>query len=146
MKKKKNDESLSISPFKPEKHQKRLEANKKSAQASRERKKILKGDLEFKLQELFQQNQTLSKEIIQLETENKVLKNEFIQLQNIISQSTLPLLGSTLKFEEAETSNTFSGTAFMYLLIVLETFSQHFTSLLPKTNPVEIQTVPITVK
>ena len=67
----------------------RLQANKKSAQASRERKKALKVELEAKLQILTRENASLHTQTTQLETENKVLKNEFIQLQNLINDSTV---------------------------------------------------------
>jgi len=140
---------------KPEKHKKRLEANKKSAQASRERKKVLKSELELKVQQLSEENRSLGKEIIELETENKVLKSEFIQLQRIISQAPAISLGKTseeirspsngkithskttqgeVKSMESNCPPVFSAAAFMYLVIVLQSFSQHFTSLLPESK------------
>jgi len=122
---------------KPEKNKKRLEANKKSAQASRERKKILKNELEITVKKLSEENKDLNKEIIELQTENKVLKGEFIQLQRMISQS--PMFGIPSKGPSGEIGQTFSGAAFMYLIIVLQSFSQHFLSQLQTTNiPLEI--------
>jgi len=148
---------------KPEKHKKRLEANKKSAQASRERKKILKNELEIKVQELSQENKNLCKEIIELETENKVLKSEFIQLQKIISQSPVNLLASSnnkspvkgkgIKKTNGDSKDAqsncppgFSGAAFMYLVIVLQSFSQHFLSLQESKGMIELPNPPITVR
>jgi len=147
-----------------DKHLKRLEANKLSAQASRERKKQLKNTLEEQMADLAQENMKLATEITQLETENKVLKSEFIQLQNLIAQS--PILSKFLdqqismslpalehkriqqKTEYAEQANLFAPSAstdpaaFMYLLIVLQTFSQYFN----KTNaPVQMPNTPLTV-
>jgi len=136
------------SSVKPEKHKKRLEANKKSAQASRERKKVLKNELEIKVQQLSEENKNLGKEIIELETENKVLKSEFIQLQRIISQSPA-LLNSTPtspKKHDGDCPPQFSGAAFMYLIIVLQSFSQHFSSLLPESKGLEIPNQTITVR
>jgi len=76
------------------KYSKRLIANKKSAQASRERKKVLKVELEQKLKELATENSSLGTQITQLETENKVLKSEFVHLQRMISES--PILSKML--------------------------------------------------
>jgi len=152
----KSEENIKIEVLgsrpKPEKHKKRLEANKKSAQASRERKKVLRTELEIKLEQLSSENKTLNKEIIELETENKVLKSEFIQLQKIIAQTptnllnqgpsransqTLGKIGKTTngnsKPGEGTPTSTFSGAAFMYLIIVLQSFSQHFSSIQPKS-------------
>jgi len=69
------------------KYVKRLIANKKSAQASRERKKVLKVELEKKLKLLREENSHLSTTITELETENKLLKSEFVHLQGVINDS-----------------------------------------------------------
>jgi len=72
-----------------EKYKKRLISNKRSAQASRERKKLLKNELEAKLAELRKGQLALLESISELETENKVLKREFMNLQQLISDSAL---------------------------------------------------------
>jgi septal ring factor EnvC (AmiA/AmiB activator) len=132
-----------------DKYLKRLEANKKSAQASRERKKQLKDELEKKVLDITAENRRMATEITQLETENKVLKGEFIQLQKIIADS--PVLSKLMdratsvqlalsdkermmKAEEIPSSSSTSSpnsntAAFMYLMIVLQSFGQHFAAL-----------------
>lgn len=72
-----------------DKYKKRLAANKKSAQASRERKKVLKDELELKVEELEAENSELATAITEMETENKVLKREFISLQKLINESVV---------------------------------------------------------
>jgi len=112
-----------------------LEANKKSAQASRERKKALRVELEIKYDQLKQENAQLGTQITELETENKVLKGEFVHLQNLITHSAhlskimdkanlanAPLL--TLPKNVSETT-----AALFYLMVVLKTFGQQCTSL-----------------
>jgi len=140
-----------------EKYLRRLEANKLSAQASRERKKQLKSILEIKVNDLSEENKILSKEMTQLETENKVLKAEFIQLQNLIFQS--PILGKLMaqqlsmnlpsveemekkKLKQSNQIPLFTPSAstdpasFMYLLVVLQTFSHYFNNSATNiTNP-----------
>jgi len=135
-----------------QKYQRRLEANKLSAQASRERKKQLKNILEDQMTQLEEENTSLSNEITQLETENKVLKGEFVQLQSLIAQSpvlsklmaqqismNLPTIEEmeNMKIErqlETQTVPLFTPSAstdpaaFMYLMIVLQTFSQYFAN------------------
>jgi len=82
-------ETKVILPKREDKYQKRLQANKRSAQASRERKKALKIELEAKVEELVEENSQLGTSITELETENKVLKNEFVHLQRLISESSI---------------------------------------------------------
>eukprot|EP01116_Phalansterium_solitarium_P025627 TRINITY_DN9900_c0_g1_i1.p1 TRINITY_DN9900_c0_g1~~TRINITY_DN9900_c0_g1_i1.p1 ORF type:complete len:568 (-),score=127.71 TRINITY_DN9900_c0_g1_i1:149-1726(-) len=69
------------------KHATRLQANKKSAQASRERKRQLKDLLEDDVNELTADNSQMEREIIELETENRVLKSEFIHIQELINNT-----------------------------------------------------------
>eukprot|EP01114_Cavostelium_apophysatum_P017004 TRINITY_DN4956_c0_g1_i1.p1 TRINITY_DN4956_c0_g1~~TRINITY_DN4956_c0_g1_i1.p1 ORF type:complete len:287 (-),score=60.95 TRINITY_DN4956_c0_g1_i1:73-933(-) len=142
---------------KEDKYQKRLQANKRSAQASRERKKALKIELEQKVDELVEENAQLGTAITELETENKVLKNEFIHLQRLIGESSIltKLMAranmSLLPPEVPETAdgqanrNAANPTAFFYLMIVLYTFNQHFNQMrtLPTSLPGKITgTVP----
>lgn len=72
-----------------EKHSRRLESNKRSAQASRERKKQLKMELEAQVTRLQTENKELQTTINELETENKILKSEFTHLQGLVSNSPL---------------------------------------------------------
>jgi len=133
-------EFITVVPRLPKKDNKRLQANKKSAQASRERKKALKNVLEQKVDELNQENSHLSTTITELETENKVLKNEFIHLHQLIGDSSVlsKLMDKTLSSQMASTSgnnaslnsNTNSTTsAFLYMMIVLYSFNQHFRNV-----------------
>jgi hypothetical protein len=170
-----------------------LEANKKSAQASRERKKMLKCTLEEQLGQLSLENSDLATQITELETENKVLKNEFIHLQQLISESPIlsklvaranmsflpslnlpsqptssnatPVVSSptasttnnivvpttpspssvatqntntdsslsckSVDDSSCSTNSTTQAAASMYLMIVLYTFSQYFSAMLP---------------
>lgn len=139
---------------KEDKYQKRLQANKRSAQASRERKKALKVELEQKVDELTEENANLGTQITELETENKVLKNEFIHLQRLICDSSIlsklmakasspmPSSNSTqVKETDANltlpTNSNNYGAAFTYLMVILYSFGQHFnnsTKLPPMLN------------
>jgi len=155
-----------------DKHQKRLEANKLSAQLSRDRKKQLKIILESKMSTLTDENATLGTEITKLEAENKVLKSEFVQLQNLIYQS--PVLSKLMaqkislnlpsieemenkKFEKLQRSKEPSSplplftpsassdpTALMYLMIVMQTF-QNYWQQVTNNNQMNMQTLPLTV-
>jgi len=146
--------------FHDDKYRKRLEANKRSAQLSRERKKSLKLELEQKLDSLSQENESLGTQIIQMETENKVLKGEFIQLQKLISES--PVLTKMMDratsmalpmpqdappaSSETKTlfsPGTFDPAAFMYLMIVLQSFNQHFGGM--NSNTLQYNPTPIAV-
>jgi len=136
-------------------------------------KKNLKSTLEWKMEQLQKDNKLLETEITQLETENKVLKNEFVQLQNLITQS--PILSKLMaqqislnlpSIEQMEQnmiekneqlknssllftpSSSTDPAAFMYLMIVMQTFNQYFKnqnlsnitlpSLPIKTNSVSV--------
>ena len=129
-----------------DKYQRRLQANKKSAQASRyllfstlvmlfrERKKALKVELEQKVEILTKENAFLRTQMIQLETENRVLKNEFVQLQNTISESAIMSRAmakqlSLLPTESVDGTvdkNTAQAAATLYLMMVLHSFGQYF--------------------
>jgi len=132
-KKPKITEVIEIKPEKDDKYQKRLAANKKSAQASRERKKALRSELEAKFDSLQSENASLSKQITELETENKVLKGEFANLQNLITQSA-----HLSKLMEKANMNApiislpptirDNSAAALYLMIVLKAFGHYFTS------------------
>jgi hypothetical protein len=119
-----------------ERYHKRLVANKKSAQASRERKKVLRTELEEKVDNLTRENANLLLSITAVETENRVLKNEFVQLQNLINDST-----SMTKFAamqqynnplQYDTSPVLKGivsspmAAALYMMVVLNSFSHYF--------------------
>lgn len=133
-----------------EKYSKRLQANKKSAQASRERKKALKVELEAKLESLTQENSLLQTQMIQLETENRVLKNEFALLQNVINESSIisklmsTQVAATIPAKEKSkiaelpaspvkplmngspaTPMNVQAAAALYLMVVLHSFGQH---------------------
>lgn len=140
-----NQTKNSFRKLKDEKYQKRLEANKKSAQQSRERKKALKNILEQDVTKLKSENKKLETQITELQTENKVLKREFLHLQNLINDSSLlsKLLAKT-NYENFQSVNSKKAlpiandqlTVYMYLIIVLHSFSQHFRNLTPSTRPV----------
>jgi len=114
----------------------------------------------------------LGTEITQLETENKVLKSEFVQLQTLISES--PILSKMMaqKFsmslpsiEEMEqkkmdkikerTESTVSTlftpslnsdpAALMYLMIMLRTFGQYFNTQVVDINTTQLPTTPLSV-
>jgi len=129
---------------KEEKYQKRLLANKRSAQASRERKKALKSELEQKVNSLKAENSEFTTTITELETENKVLKNEFLHLQRLISDSAIlsklmaransTFLPHEVDIFPPEKSGLFknvpqnlNSAAMMYLMIVLYSYGQHFS-------------------
>jgi len=105
---------------------------KKSAQASRERKKALKVELEIKYDQLKKENAQLGTQITELETENKVLKGEFVHLQNLITHSAhLSKMMDKANLANAPLltlPNTISDTtaALFYLMVVLKTFGQQF--------------------
>lgn len=85
---------------KPDEKVRRLESNKRSAQASRERKKQLKTELEAQVSRLVSENKDLQSSITELEAENKILKSEFNHLQGLVSNS--PLFS---KFQSMATSS-----------------------------------------
>jgi hypothetical protein len=155
-----------------EKYLKRLEANKLSAQASRERKKQLKVLLEDQMGQLEVENKQLGNEITQLETENKVLKGEFVQLQTLIAQS--PILSKLMaqqislnipsveameqkqmqRLEELNNSSklplftpsaTTDPAAFMYLMVVMQTFSQFFNKIPTNTPSIQMPSPSVSV-
>jgi len=118
-----------------DKYKKRLQANKKSAQASRERKKQLKTELEIQVNYLVEENSSLGTQITELETENKVLKNEFLQLQRLISDSAIlsklmARANMSLMPPVPETpvkpSSTAQIAAWWYLMIVLYSFNHYW--------------------
>eukprot|EP01117_Protostelium_nocturnum_P016193 TRINITY_DN635_c0_g1_i1.p1 TRINITY_DN635_c0_g1~~TRINITY_DN635_c0_g1_i1.p1 ORF type:complete len:367 (+),score=169.62 TRINITY_DN635_c0_g1_i1:259-1359(+) len=129
-----------------EKYMKRLIANKKSAQASRERKKALRIKLEENLSLMSTENIQLSDEIKKLEEENQELKNQFANLRNLIressilnsktdpSESTKVELPKEIPAEPSELLKLSEGTtpasnaASLYLMVLLYSFSQHFKS------------------
>jgi len=150
------------------KYQKRLQANKRSAQASRERKKALKVELEQRVDELTEENANLGTQITELETENKVLKNEFIHLQRLIGDSSilsklmakastpntiptttvLPTTSIAQKetdFSKQIQNTNYNGAAFTYLMVILYTFGQHFNN--SKSSPLSLNgvTLPPTI-
>jgi hypothetical protein len=132
-----------------DKYSKRLAANKKSAQASRERKKALKSELEEKMKHLQTENSRFATEITELETENKVLKNEFIHLHKLINDSPVfskLLVRSNMQlppplelFPNPKLGNDFNReispekqmAASLFLAFILNSFA----SFLPQTNP-----------
>jgi len=121
---------------------------------------------------LTDENATLGTEITKLEAENKVLKSEFVQLQNLIYQS--PVLSKLMaqkislnlpsieemenkKFEKLQRSKEPSSplplftpstssdpTALMYLMIVMQTF-QNYWQQVTNNNQMNMQTLPLTV-
>jgi len=155
-----------------DKYLKRLEANKLSAQASRERKKQLKTLLEDQMTTLSEENKKLGTEITQLETENKVLKSEFVQLQTLIYES--PILSKMMaqqfsmslpsieemeqkkmnKLQEradATTPPLFTPSlnsdpaALMYLMVMLRTFGQYFNTQAVDINTTQMPNTPLSV-
>lgn len=112
------------------------EANKLSAQASRQRKKDLKDTLEKQVQDLTESNQQIEQEIIELRTENRVLRDEFIQLKETVSQSMMLNKTTTRGVHRAITAGEGQGDdmesvaassitqqamAFMYLMMMAQT-------------------------
>lgn len=140
-----------------DKQSKRLIANKKSAQASRERKKQLKIHLEHKVKELTAEKSELGTKITQLETENKVLKGEFVHLQRMISES--PILSKMMARSNMESlpevdpkmrkelPPTLTNAACFYLMVMLYSFGQHFTSvqMAPINNSLPLSYTPSSI-
>jgi len=120
-----------------DKYKKRLVANKRSAQASRERKKQLKVELEQVVDKYVEENGTLATQITELQTENKVLKAEFVQLQRLITESAvlsklmaranMTFLPPTNVDPNVQPTSTQQAAAMWYLMIVLYSFNQYFT-------------------
>jgi len=112
------------------KYHKRLQANKKSAQASRERRKSLKSELEILVGNLQQENKSLQKTITELGTENQVLKKEFVTLQHIIMENPLlsKLFSKASNFilppMEDTTNSTITSIAAIQMIILLYSFRQ----------------------
>jgi hypothetical protein len=82
-------ETTTTTKPKSERYVRRLEINKKAAQASRERKRQLKAELEKHFEHLRQENKELQSNLHELETENRILKNEFAHLQSIVTNTSL---------------------------------------------------------
>jgi len=133
--------AAAVAPVKEDdKYHRRLQANKKSAQASRERKKALKAELEIKLESLTKENAQMRDRIIQMDTENKVLKNEFVELQNLIGNSkimsnSLSATPLPIQLDSAETVKPNQAAAALYLMIVLHSFGNMFGGKAPFTLP-----------
>jgi hypothetical protein len=122
-----------------DKYNKRLLANKKSAQASRERKKNLRGELEQKVIDLSKENTNLQIQITEVETENKVLANEVIQLQKLIEDSTqmtkfaaMQQYNNPLQFDTSRLLKPITASpvaAALYMMAILNTYGHYFTNL-----------------
>jgi len=132
-KRKNGNKLLPKKKTKDDKYSKRLEANKKSAQASRQRKKALKIELEAKLAFLSKENADILSQMASLETENKVLKTEFIELQGLISNAS-----KSFELDNTNLKSNSSIVAMLYLLVVLYSFRGHFapSSLPNSVNPI----------
>ncbi len=135
---------LKMEEIKPEgeKYHKRLVANKKSAQASRERKKQMRSELESKVISLTKENADLLIAITAMQTENKVLKEEFIQLQNIINESAASISKLTPIQYDSSTDDQkkvkLSSSPFaaaIYLMIILNSFGQFFNQMSAYQQP-----------
>jgi len=116
-----------------ERYAKRLEANKKSAQASRERKKHLKGELETRLESLQKESIEMHALITSLETENKVLNNEFLQLQRLIGDATTMSNSFNYSMEKFALKNGLklkspAAATMFYLLYMLHSYGQQFNN------------------
>jgi len=147
-KRQKKPKDLSDDP----KHSKRLEANKKSAQASRERKKALKVELEGRIEVLEKDNIEMRTLMTSLETENKVLKNEFILLQKLIGDSTAKAGNYNYSMEKLASKyglklKSPSAASTFYLLLLISSFGQQFNNvskLNQKRN--DLNPLPVSVK
>eukprot|EP01117_Protostelium_nocturnum_P013353 TRINITY_DN4977_c0_g1_i1.p1 TRINITY_DN4977_c0_g1~~TRINITY_DN4977_c0_g1_i1.p1 ORF type:complete len:250 (-),score=68.58 TRINITY_DN4977_c0_g1_i1:130-879(-) len=116
------------------KKEKRLEANKRSAQASRDRKKQLKEELEEKVEVLSQEKTEISSEITRLKAENDVMKRELVSLHEMIGQS--PLLSKMMERAQTQSlyninrtepaSTTSPAAAQWYTFIAMHMYLQHF--------------------
>jgi len=114
----------------PERYQKKLEANRIAAQSTRDRKKSLRDTLTNQVASLQQTKQNIDSQIVQLEAENAVLKNEFVHLQNIVNGS-MTLTKLVAKEEMLRLSSIPQGLydhkdtqsmASLYLIFMLWTF------------------------
>jgi len=127
-----------------EKYQRRLVANKKSAQASRERKKALRSNLEDRVNGLIEDNASLALEMERLESDNKDLKRQFEQLQQVLSlqvNESSEVLSELMVEKPAEEAAASSPSASMYLLLVLYSMSQCL-----KTGNTTTPTLPLTTR
>jgi len=127
-----------------EKYQRRLVANKKSAQASRERKKALRSNLEDRVNGLIEDNASLAVEMERLESDNKDLKRQFEQLQQVLSlqvNESSEVLSELMAEKPAEDAAASSPSASMYLLLVLYSMSQCI-----KTGTTTTPTIPLTTR
>lgn len=111
------------------------------------------------MEEISKEKRKLETAITQLETENQVLKGEFIQLQRLISESAVlsKLMARAASVslaksddermqkelelkQEIATSNPSedllssngNAAAFMYMMIILQSFGPHFANLQPQ--------------
>ncbi len=130
-----------------DKYAKRLEANKKSAQASRERRKTLKAELEVRVDLLQNENIQMHALITEMETENKVLKNEFLQLQSLIADATAMSRSYNAALEKFMANSGMKShgqpaTAVLYLYFLMQYFQQ-FSSGKPRINL--MSSLPISV-
>jgi hypothetical protein len=87
--------------------------------------------LEIKLDSLTKENAFLRDRIIEMKTENKVLKNEYVELQNLISNSKIMSnsLASTplpIQIDSNEPVKPNQAAAALYLMIVLHSFGGMF--------------------
>jgi hypothetical protein len=119
-----------------DKYAKRLEANKKSAQASRERRKALKSELESKLDVLVKENTDISSQLTLLETENKILRGEYTQLQSLIADATARAKGFGPEDAVPLKKNNFLTSAFYYFLYAMYAYQQQ------KQQQVDMQNLP----
>jgi len=105
-----------------DKYQRRLVANKRSAQASRERKKAMRNELEEKVTFLTQESASLKAEMNKVELENEMLKKEFEQIRKALSKSDL---FQNIQNPTSDAETPTSTSASVYLMMVLYSFSQH---------------------
>eukprot|EP01098_Paradermamoeba_levis_P009063 TRINITY_DN3755_c0_g1_i1.p1 TRINITY_DN3755_c0_g1~~TRINITY_DN3755_c0_g1_i1.p1 ORF type:complete len:443 (-),score=138.98 TRINITY_DN3755_c0_g1_i1:243-1454(-) len=128
--------SLTEEERKQLKKQKRLIKNRESAQLSRQRKKYYLEELEKKISILTGENHNLTRRLGLLEEENKTLREESLQLKNLLHSS--PQLSSALTCTSVPPPTTRKTvhkeikkqvnmkTAGVYLLIVLLSFGLFF--------------------
>lgn len=133
----------------------RMIKNRESAQLSRERRRVYQDTLEQSFSKETDRNAALKQQILELEAENKVLKNEFLHFKGLIERSNLGQAFSSFAENNMLQTMTKSAAAgdiraqatfAMYLLIVLHSFGQQLHSFSPiaKDAPAVVNT-PVTV-
>ncbi|PRP83495.1 putative hydrolase [Planoprotostelium fungivorum] len=122
-----------------DKHRERLEANKRSAQLSRDRKKAQRDILESGLVTLSAEKKSIEHEMALLKTENDFLKKELVSLQDLVEKS--PSLCKLMMEQQPPSTEQAGGdaqkAATWYTFLMVHMFSNYIKTAMSNQVAVE---------